>query len=69
MKQVDVNCLLTRTICFDDNVSDEDIKKSIILPTEALYKAHNLLKRMNVKPPELDLKDWDVKDINYEIRK
>ena len=28
MKQVDVNCLLTRTICFDDNVSDEDIKKS-----------------------------------------
>ncbi len=67
MKQVEVTCILTRTVCFDDNVSEDNIKSSIILPTDALCRVHNILKNTNIRIPNLDLKDWDVKDVKYEI--
>lgn len=64
---------MERTLYLDlpDNTSKDDIikeaQKEIVLPVNALYTANNILSRINVNAPKLDLSDWDTKSVNYEI--
>ena len=64
---------MERTLYLDlpDNTSKDDIikeaQKEIVLPVNALYTANNILSRINVNTPKLDLSDWDTKSVNYEI--
>lgn len=70
---IKTNVLLTRTLYIEveDNITEEQIKevaqKEIILPVNALYTASNLLKKVGINQTGLDLKDWDVKNIEYNI--
>lgn len=73
MKGIIVNISLTRTLYLDvpDNISDEDFlkkaKQEIVLPHNALAMASNALRNVNMHIPQLDLKDWDVNSIEYNI--
>lgn len=56
-----------------DDSKEEDIIKSaekeIILPTIALSTATQTLRNLHINIPNLDLNDWDVKDVKREILK
>lgn len=73
MKGITVNISLTRTLYLDvpENISDDDFlkkaKQEIILPHNALVMASNALRNVNIQIPQLDLKDWDVNNIEYNI--
>lgn len=45
----------------------ETANKEIILPTNALHIASQALRNFHVNIPHLDLTDWSVTDIKYEI--
>lgn len=70
---IKTDVLLTRTLYIEveDNITEEQIKeiaqKEITLPVNALYTASNLLKKVGINQTGLDLKDWDVKNIEYNI--
>ena len=73
MKGITVNISLTRTLYLDvpENISDEDFlkkaKQEIVLPHNALVMASNALRNVNMRIPQLDLKDWDVANVEYNI--
>ena len=73
MKGITVNISLTRTLYLDvpENISDEDFlkkaKQEIVLPHNALVMASNALRNVNMRIPQLDLKDWDVTNVEYNI--
>lgn len=70
-KGVTCSITMSRTLYLPENsnMSEEEflkqIKKEIILPHNALYQVQNILRKMNVKG--LDLKDWNVDNIEYKI--
>lgn len=72
---IKASCTLERTLYLDlpDNTEDdkaiEEAKKEIQLPINALYSAYQVLNKLNVKVKGLDLKDWDVTNVKYEIVK
>ena len=45
----------------------EAANKEIILPTNALHTASQALRNFHVNVPHLDLTDWSVTNIKYEI--
>lgn len=73
MKGVTVNITLSRTLYIDvpDDISDEDFLKKaeseVILPHNALTMANNALRNVNINIPNLDISDWDTKNVEYNI--
>lgn len=70
-----VTCTITmyRTLYLpkDDKVTDEEFinlaKKEIILPHNALAQIQDALHRVNVNITGLDLKDWNVTNVEYNL--
>lgn len=64
---------MERTLYLDlpEDSPKEDIlkaaKEEIILPHVALDTAQQILKKLHVNIPKLDLQDWKVIDNKYEI--
>lgn len=73
MKGVKATVIMDRTLYIDVNEKDtkekiiDNAMKEIVLPINALYVANNALKRVGIKVDKLDLKDWEVKDVKYEV--
>lgn len=73
MKGVTVNITLSRTLYIDvpDDISDKDflkkIESEVILPHNALTMANNALRSVNINIPNLDISDWDTKNVEYNI--
>lgn len=75
MKGIKTKAILERTLYLDlpDDTSDEEVlkqaKSEIIPPIDAFYTAAQALKSLHINIPKLDLKDWSMSDIEYEIVK
>lgn len=73
MRGIKAKVTMERTLYVDlpDDATEAEVletaNKEIIPPTNALYTASQALRNLHVNIPNLDLKDWDVSDINYEI--
>ena len=73
MRGVKAKVAMERTLYVDlpDDATEAEVlevaNKEIILPTNALYTASQALKNLHINIPNLDLKDWNITDIKYEI--
>lgn len=70
-----VTCTITmcRTLYLpkNDKTTDEEFinlaKKEIVLPHNALAQIQDILHRVNVNIAGLDLKDWNVTNVEYTL--
>lgn len=76
-KQVGIKVTVTldRTLYINeiDNESEKELleraKKEIILPIDAMNIAKQLFQKSGVNIKKLDLSDWDIQNVNYNIIK
>jgi hypothetical protein len=72
-KGIKVNITMSRTLYIDvpDTDTDEQVldkgKSQIALPLQALITADKVLKQHRINIPNLDISDWDVTDLKYDI--
>lgn len=72
---VNAKVVLERTLYLDlpNDATEEQVLeltgKEIILPTRVLDITKEILSKINVKVPKLDLSDWKTSDVKYEIIK
>lgn len=63
MKEYKIIVTLERTLAIEDNM---EIEKEVVSPLEALSLADSTLRKVNIRLPKLDMKDWNMTDIKYE---
>lgn len=63
MKEYKIIVTLERTLAIED---DMEIEKEVVSPLEALSLADSTLRKVNIRLPKLDIKDWNMTDIKYE---
>lgn len=63
MKEYKIIVTLERTLAIED---DTEIEKEVVSPLEALSLADSTLRKVNIRLPKLDMKDWNMTDIKYE---
>lgn len=63
MKEYKIIVTLERTLAIED---DMEIEKEVVSPLEALSLADSTLRKVNIRLPKLDMKDWNMTDIKYE---
>lgn len=72
---IKVTIVLDRTLYINeiDNESEKELleraKKEIILPIDAMNIAKQLFQKSGIDIKKLDLSDWDIQNINYNIIK
>lgn len=72
-KGVTCSITMSRTLHLPVNkdMSEEEFinlaKKEIVLPHNALYQVQNILRKINYSITGLDLKDWQVDNVEYKI--
>lgn len=73
MRGIKTKVTMERTLYIDlpDDATEAEVleaaNKEIILPSDALYTASQALRNLHVNVPHLDLIDWNITGINYEI--
>ena len=73
MRGIKTKVTMERTLYIDlpDDATEAEVleaaNKEIILPSDALYTASQALRNLHVNVPHLDLTDWNITGINYEI--
>lgn len=66
---------MSKTIYLDvpDNMKNPEIKKKaeedLVLPTAGLMKIRELLRKLNIQIPKLDIEDWNVDKVKFKILK
>lgn len=66
---------MSRTIYIDvpEDYKGPDIKKKaeeeLILPTAGLVKVKELLRKLNIQIPKLDIEDWNIDKVKFKILK
>lgn len=63
MKEYKIIVTLERTLAIEDNI---EIEKEVVSPLEALSLADSTLRKVNIRLPKLDMKDWNMTNIKYE---
>ena len=62
MKGFKITATLERTLYIDEHSKIED---EVIDPLKALQLADNFLKSKGIKLSKIDMKDWELTNINY----
>lgn len=66
---------MSKTLYLDvpDNMKNPEIKKKaeedLILPTAGLVKVRELLRKLNIQIPKLDIEDWSVDKVKIKVLK
>ena len=74
-KGVKITVNLSRTLYIEvpDNFKNKDIKKKaeeeLILPTHGIMQIRELLRKLNIKIPKLDIEDWSVDNVKFKVLK
>ena len=72
---IKVTVVLDRTLYINEinNESEKELleraKKEIILPIDAMNTVKQLFQKSGIDIKKLDLSDWDIQNINYDIIK
>lgn len=74
-KGVKITVNLSRTLYIDvpDNFKNQDIKKKaeeeLVLPTHGIMQIRELLRKLNIQIPKLDIEDWSVDNVKFKVLK
>ena len=73
-KGVKITVNLSRTLYIEvpDNFKNKDIKKKaeeeLVLPTHVM-QIRELLRKLNIQIPKLDIEDWSVDNVKFKVLK
>lgn len=74
-KGVKITVNLSRTLYIEvpDNFKNQDIKKKVeeelVLPTHGIMQIRELLRKLNIQIPKLDIEDWSVDNVKFKVLK